>query len=55
MFIFQIFMSAHRRERCIAATKAVMKERQADLHRLDQLGRDTTQFHLPGKYIIYCF
>uniref|UniRef100_A0A0M3HWV8 ANK_REP_REGION domain-containing protein n=1 Tax=Ascaris lumbricoides TaxID=6252 RepID=A0A0M3HWV8_ASCLU len=41
------FITAHKKERCIAASKATMRQRRAEVTRLDGLMRNASHIHVP--------
>uniref|UniRef100_A0A0M3I6C2 DUF222 domain-containing protein n=1 Tax=Ascaris lumbricoides TaxID=6252 RepID=A0A0M3I6C2_ASCLU len=48
------FITAHKKERCIGAAKAIFRQRRADVVWLESLARNTSHILVPGQLFFHC-
>uniref|UniRef100_A0A0M3IGJ5 DUF4187 domain-containing protein n=1 Tax=Ascaris lumbricoides TaxID=6252 RepID=A0A0M3IGJ5_ASCLU len=49
------YIAAHKKERCIGASKTTLRQRRAEITRLDGLMRNASHILVPGKLFLHCY
>uniref|UniRef100_A0A0M3IXV9 CENP-V/GFA domain-containing protein n=1 Tax=Ascaris lumbricoides TaxID=6252 RepID=A0A0M3IXV9_ASCLU len=49
------YITAHKKERCIGASKTTLRQRRAEITRLDGLMRNASHILVPGKLFLHCY